>query len=50
LLGVTVYVPFARPVKVKLPDEFEVVDPLPAPLSDTVALLPPLPLIVPEIE
>jgi len=47
-LGVTVYVPFANPVKVYAPELLAVADP--PPLKVTVAPFPPaLGLIVPEI-
>jgi hypothetical protein len=49
LLGVTVYAPLASPENVKVPVELAVVVADPAPLSVTVAALPPRPLIVPEM-
>jgi hypothetical protein len=51
LLGVTVYAPFASPVKVYAPEAFAVIVAPEAPLSVTVAPLPPaVGLMVPEIE
>ena len=49
LLGVTVYDPFANPVKLYPPEPFAVVVAEDVPLNVTVAPFPPLPLIVPEI-
>ena len=49
-LGVIVYVPLANPVKVKLPELSAVVVAFTAPLSATVAPLPPtIGAIVPEM-
>jgi len=49
-LGVIVYVPFANPVKVKLPELSAVVVAVAAPLSMTVAPLPDAAgLMVPEM-
>lgn len=49
-LGVIVYVPLANPVKVKLPELSALVVPFTAPLSATVAPLPPTGgAIVPEM-
>ncbi len=47
LLGVTVYVPFAKPANEKLPEASAAVVPVPFPLSATVEPLPPV--IVPEM-
>jgi hypothetical protein len=47
LLGVTVYVPVANPENVYTPEAFAVVVAVAAPVSFTVAALPPGPLIVP---
>ena len=47
MLGVTVYEPFARPVKLYAPEVFAVTVAVAAPVSVTVAPDPPLPLIVP---
>jgi hypothetical protein len=49
LLGVTVYEPAKRPVNAYVPVEFAVVVEVDAPVSRTVAPLPPGPLIVPEM-
>src|ERR1700742_2990510 len=49
-LGVTAYVPFAKPVKVYAPAAFAVTVAVDAPVNFTVAPLPPVPLMVPEIE
>ena len=50
LLGESVYVPLAKPVNVKLPELLAVVVALAAPLSVTVAPLPPAEgVIVPEM-
>ena len=49
-VGVIVYVPLAKPLKVKLPELFAVVVALAAPLNVTVAPLPPdTGVMVPEI-
>jgi len=49
-LGVTAYVPFANPLKVKLPELLAVVVALAAPLKVTVVPLPPVAgLIVPDM-
>jgi hypothetical protein len=47
LLGVTVYEPFARPLKVYAPEEFAVVVAVADPASLTVAPDPPVPVMVP---
>jgi hypothetical protein len=49
LVGVTVYEPFARPVKVYPPEASAVTVAVAAPVNATVAPGPPAPLIVPEI-
>jgi hypothetical protein len=49
-VGVTVYAPFARPVKVNAPEAPAFVVAEPAPLRVIVVPEPPDPLIVPEIE
>jgi hypothetical protein len=49
LLGVTVYEPFANPVKVYTPEVFAVTVAVAAPVNRTVAPEPPAPLIVPLI-
>src|SRR5580693_3181563 len=47
LVGVTVYVPLLKPLTMKLPDASAVT--LIPPVKVTVAVLPPLPLIVPAM-
>lgn len=47
LLGVTVYEPFVRPLKVYAPEAFAVVVAPEVPFRVTVAPLPPVPLMVP---
>ena len=49
LVGVTVYEPFASPLKIKWPDASAVVVAVVAPVSATVAPGPPGPLMVPPI-
>jgi hypothetical protein len=49
LLGVTVYDPLAKPLKLYAPDEFVVVVAVAAPVNETVAAAAPDPLMVPLI-